>query len=69
MNLTYYRNVANDGRGSEMTKVIHELCAAVEEIEGIAQELRKLHEKPACGIGEVGAVIARLDEFRGREIG
>lgn len=32
----------------------------------IAQALRKLHEKPSCAIGEVGAVIARLDEACGK---
>lgn len=37
----YWRNVANHGRGAEMTKALHDACDEISKLETQVQELRE----------------------------
>lgn len=73
-NTAYWRNVANEGRGSQMTQCLHEACDYVARLESESAEMAELLDD-ACAALEMGeaetrshvalqirALLARIDQ-------
>ena len=66
-NFAYWRNVANEGRGSQMTKCLHEACDYAVKLEtdraALVEALMNVCNNPAGeSLADAQALIARLGE-------